>query len=100
MIRSRFVLLLILISVSRVASAQTVHPYERMTDPLAIARLDNPDFGPLSGNWGYGVSRVVDSFYPDYRVCAHDTGAGILTHLYATYRAPDTSVHYKLIVDG
>jgi hypothetical protein len=76
-----------------------INPYSRLVDPLAIARLDAPDFGPLRMTYGMGFGWAEDSNYPGYRVFAEDTGAGILTHLFFTARTPDTATGYKLIVD-
>jgi len=92
--------LFLFVTAATSAVAQPVNPYARLTDPLALARLDNPDFGPLSGTWGFGTWSIPDQAYPDYRIAAQDTGAGILAHLFSTYRIPDSLVSYKLIVDG
>jgi hypothetical protein len=78
--------LALLAGISVSLRAQSVDPYARLTDPFALARLNNSDFAPLSGTWGFGISTIVDSQYPDYRVAAYDTGAGFITHLFATYR--------------
>src|ERR1017187_7811087 len=82
-------------------TAQTINPYLRLTDPLAIARLDEPDFAPLrydANEWAGGTGG--DSMYPGYSIVAQDTGAGIITHLFVITRTPDSLTGYKLIVDG
>ncbi len=81
--------------------AQTINPYLRMIDPLAIARLDEPDFYPIRVSYGYlGSWWGEDSTNPGYTIFAQDTGAGIITHLFVTSRVPDSLTTFKLYVDG
>ncbi len=75
--------------------AQTINPYSRLVDPLAISRLNEPDFAPLRQAYGWGYA--WDS---NYYVTAQDTGVGIITHLWLTSLLPDSETGLKLIVDG
>ncbi len=81
--------------------AQTINPYARLTDPLAISRLDEPDFAPIRLAYGFrGGWWGADSSEPGYDIFAQDTGVGIITHLFVTSRVPDSSTTFKLYVDG
>ena len=82
------------------ASAQTLNPYARMVDPLAIARLDAPDFAPTRLTYGMGFGYGEDPDYPGYYRYGADTGAGIFTHFFFTARTPDSVTDYKLFIDG
>jgi hypothetical protein len=86
-----------LICFSALAQAQ-INPYARMTDPRALARLDGDDREPL---------RYVNYFgYPPQRdpidnnvIFAQDTGAGIITHIWSTGTAADSTTNFKLYID-
>jgi Protein of unknown function (DUF2961) len=81
--------------------AQTINPYARLSDPLAISRLAEPDFAPIRLTFGYGSGWWgADTAEPDYNIFAQDTGAGIITHLFVTSRLPDSLTTFKLYVDG
>jgi hypothetical protein len=82
------------------ARAQTIDPYQRLVDPLALARIDNPDFGPLRLSWGLGYAYGPDTANPGYYIYAEDTGAGIITHLFVTDWAADSTTDFKLFIDG
>ncbi len=95
-----FVSVLALVS-SLPLSAQTINPYNRMVDPLALAKLNEPDFAPLKLSFGYLTAWwQPDTTDPGYYLYAFDTGAGIITHLFVTSRVPDSQTTYKLFVDG
>lgn len=80
--------------------AQTVNPYERLLDPVALTQLDNSDFGPIKLTSGMGFGIRPDTDNPGYFVYAEDTGSGILTHLFATARTPDSVTRFRLYIDG
>jgi hypothetical protein len=76
-----------------------VDVYSRLTDPRAIARLDNPDTGRLQYRNIHGLSSVVDST-DGYYVLAEDSGAGVLTHIWMTYGSYDSLAQMKFYIDG
>ena len=81
--------------------SQTINPYNRIVDPFAIARLDEPDFAPLkmASGWidpQYGKYPLDSSYW----IYAQDTGSGIITHLFVTSRNPDSQTSYRLYVDN
>jgi hypothetical protein len=82
------------------AAAQTINLYNRLIDPLALARLDEPDFARTRQTYGLGLGIKPSDTDPGYWVCAEDTGAGVITHMFATARTPDSLTQYRLYVDG
>ncbi|MDP4199983.1 MAG: DUF2961 domain-containing protein [Bacteroidota bacterium] len=64
-------------------NAQTLDPYRRINEPLAIADLGGPDSGSILRTLvgRYDGPKDLDG----YVILAGDTGAGILRHLWAVY---------------
>ncbi|GEM_PF-4377462 len=107
-----FLLLFFVLLVSNVAQAQAIHrdtldPYRRMNDPLAIADLGGADSAPVMRAFRW------DDYYgpldtDGYAILASDTGPGILRHFWATFsggHAPDSArlrlwVDDSLLIDG
>lgn len=78
-------------------SAQ-INPYARITDRRALARLSGPDALPLRyvNRFGYPPDRdPIDSNF----ILAQDNGAGIISHLWATTTARDSTTSFKLYID-
>ncbi len=94
------VLLYAFVSFVEMANAQELDYYERITDPLAITRLDNIDNEPIrisaAVGWPKGARDPIDGFH----VLAQDTGAGIITHLWThLYQQQDSLTFFRIRVD-
>jgi len=93
------VLIIIFFCVAATSSFAQINLYNRLTDPRAIARLDNPDTGRLQYRNIHGLSNQIDSI-DGYSILAEDSGAGVLTHIWMTYGNYDSLVLMKLYIDG
>ncbi len=93
-----FVLLFVLLGLSGSKVFAQLNLYSRMTDPRAIARLDGPDCEPLRyvNRFGYPPDKDIDGNY----IFAQDTGAGVITHIWMTTTALDSTTSFKIYVDG
>lgn len=94
------VLLYAFVSFVEMANAQELDYYERLTDPLAITRLDNIDNEPIrisaAVGWPKGARDPIDGFH----VLAQDTGAGIITHIWTQlHEQEDTNTFFRIRVD-
>jgi len=77
---------------SHTASSQVIDLYSRMSDPRAIARLDEPDTSCTKAVTFHGDAKWnIDSIdhIPDV---AKDTGSGVITHIWTTADVQDSSV--------
>jgi len=89
------------------ARAQTLDPYRRINDPLAIADLGGPDSGRIMRDYSAcGNDGPFD--WDGYTIQAQDSGTGIIRHLWVVYTGganPDTDymklwVDDSLLIDG
>lgn len=93
-------LLLTLLATNKLG-AQTLSPYERITNPEAISILSQPDSLPLFGNAGVGNSNDSDSTDPGYVILGSAIGSGIITHIWTTSPPtdPDSIRSIKVWID-
>jgi len=99
----KFLKLSVLLFTLLILEVRTVYTqinfYSRIEDPRAIARLDCPDCQPLRyvNRFGYPPDRdPIDSNF----IFAQDTGAGVITHIWMTTTAPDSTTNFKIYIDG
>ena len=69
-----------------------------MTDPRALARLDGDDSQPLRYSTRFGYPPYRDPIDSNY-IFAQDSGSGIITHIWMTGTAPDSTTNFKLYID-
>lgn len=75
-----------------------IDPYARLTDPRAIARISGDDNEPLRVRARHGLPSERDPVDGNY-VIAADIGAGVITHIWMTTGAPDSSTNIKIYID-
>lgn len=78
--------------------AQPINPYRRVTDPRAITELDCDDCDPQIHRNRYALPPEVDEH--GHHILAQDTGAGVITHIWGTTDAPDSTTDLRIYIDG
>lgn len=90
--------LLLSLLITQEVSAQWIDPYRRVTDPRAIAELKCDDCQPLKFRGRFRLPPEKDEF--DQHILAQDSGAGIITHFWATADLVDSLTDLRVYIDG
>jgi hypothetical protein len=80
------------------ASAQLINPYERITNPRAMVDLLGDDTEPLKHRTQFGLWGDKDEY--GHFILAQDSGAGIITHIWATAGVVDSGTNIRIYIDG
>jgi hypothetical protein len=98
-----FILNSLFFSLASYTKAQSLDPYSRVVDPMAICNLDATDSVPIRARAGFGG---VAKFTPDKDangdwILGSDDGAGVISHLWFTIdnTAPDADYDLKIWID-
>ncbi len=80
------------------AQAQLINPYERVTNPRAVLDLVGEDTEPLRHRTQFGLWGDKDE--NGHYILAQDSGAGIITHIWATAGVVDSGNNIRVYIDG
>jgi hypothetical protein len=75
-----------------------IDPYRRISDPRALAELTGDDNEPLKHRAQFHLYGEVDEH--GHYVLAQDSGAGIITHIWATAGKVDSGTVVRVYIDG
>ncbi len=74
-------------------------PYSAINDPLSITKLHTPLNKPLRFVSNHGLTSKRDSIDGNF-ILASDSGSGVITHLWLTTHAVDSTTNLKIYIDG